>query len=77
MRKKINHNDRPVGRLQRIPDFLPSPDELVVPEDIVKITIFLNKGSVDFFRKQAKKNHTKYQRMIRALLDSYVRQYSA
>lgn len=76
MKQKIKDDDMPMGRVRKVPDFLPSPEELVIPDETVKITISLNRESVDFFKKQAKKNHTKYQRMIRSLLDTYARQFS-
>ena len=56
-------------------DFLPSPDELVVGEEGVKVTISLSRRSVDFFKAVAERNHTSYQRMIRRLLDEYTDQY--
>jgi predicted DNA binding CopG/RHH family protein len=59
-----------------IADFLPPPEKLVRKEPKVKITITLNSGSVDFFKKSAKKNNVKYQTMINELLDKYVQVYS-
>ena len=38
----------------------------------MKITITLSKKSVDFFKSEAAKGGTQYQRMIRRLLDAYV-----
>jgi predicted DNA binding CopG/RHH family protein len=38
----------------------------------VKVTLALSKSSVEFFKSEASKHHTQYQRMIRRLLDSYV-----
>jgi predicted DNA binding CopG/RHH family protein len=58
-----------------IADFLPPPEELIRKEPKVKITIALNSGSVDFFRKFAKKNKIKYQTMINEILDKYVQKY--
>ena len=66
----------PQGKLERVEDFLPTPDKLAVPEETAKITISLNKSSIAFFKYQAAHNHTKYQRMIRELLDTYATQYS-
>ena len=66
----------PVGKLIRVKDFLPPPGQLVVDAETAKITIALKKSSVDFFKRQAKKSHTKYQRMIRELLDRYASHYS-
>jgi hypothetical protein len=68
--------DSPSGKLIRISDFLPPPEELVFSgEETEKVTIVLKKASVDFFREKAKEFHTKYQRMIREVLDRYVSRY--
>ena len=75
MKKKANGLDMPMGKLIKIPDFLPSPQELVVPENSVKVTIALTKSSLDFFKREAKRHHTKYQKMIRALVDQYANRY--
>ena len=72
MRKKIKYSNEPLGNLQIIDDFLPSPEELIFKEDNVKITIALSKSSVDFFKREASKHQTQYQKMIRRLLDFYV-----
>ncbi len=71
MKKKIKYTDEPMGKLRVIDDFLPSTEELAMKEEVVKITISLSKASVDFFKKEARKHHTQYQRMIRKLLDEY------
>ena len=76
MRKKIVDSNKPVGKMTRVEDFLPPPNKLVVPEKTVKITISLNEASVDFFKHQAREHHTKYQKMIRELVDIYATQYS-
>lgn len=57
--------------------FLPPPGELVVAEEAVKVTIALKKSSIEFFKKEAEKYHTKYQKMIRELLDKYASRYQA
>ncbi len=67
-----NNKDFPVNELTQIKDFLPPPDQLVMPNETVKVTLSLSKSSIDFFKRQAKKNNTKYQKMIRALVDKYV-----
>ena len=71
MSAKIKYTDEPVGPLNVVPDFLPAPDELVFKEDTVKVTIALSKESVEFFKQEAEKHHTQYQKMIRRLLDAY------
>ena len=67
----------PVGKLTRIADFLPPPSELVPAEPNVKITILLKKSSVNYFKKQANRHHTKYQKMMRAVLDQYALRHQA
>jgi hypothetical protein len=59
-----------------VEDFLPPPDQLVVREDGVKVTISLSKKSVEFFKAHAARSKVPYQRMIRTLLDSYADKYS-
>ena len=77
MKKKMRDPNMPVGRLTRVADFLPPPEELVLPDDTIKVTIGLRKSSVEFFKREAHKHHTKYQKMIREVLDRYVSQYRA
>jgi predicted DNA binding CopG/RHH family protein len=71
MKIKNDYTDEPIGEIKVIEDFLPSPDELVFREDNIKVTLGLSKRSVDFFKQEAKKHHTQYQKMIRRLLDLY------
>lgn len=75
MSKRITYTDGPIGDVQVIRDALPPPSDLVFREDQVKVTIGLSKSSVDFFKEEAKRHHTQYQRMIRRLLDIYVAQH--
>lgn len=72
MKSKIKYTDEPLGDLRVIDDFLPSPEELAFKEDNVKVTIALSKTSVNFFKREATKHHTQYQKMIRRLIDFYV-----
>jgi hypothetical protein len=71
MSKRIKYTKGPVGAVRIVEDFLPRPSELVSKEDVEKVTISLSRRSVDFFREEARRNGTQYQRMIRALLDRY------
>lgn len=73
MSAKIKYTDEPLGKFEVIADSLPSPEELAFKEDTVKVTIALSKSSVEFFKLEAKKHDTKYQKMIRNLLDAYTR----
>jgi len=49
--------------------FLPSPEELALKKDTEIVTISLSKSSVEFFKTDAWKNKTRYQKMIRRMLD--------
>ena len=72
MKKTIKYTDGEIGNIKITEDFLPSPEELVFKDENTKITISLTKETVDFFKNEAKKHHTQYQKMIRNLLDLYV-----
>lgn len=67
---KIRYTQEPLN-LESMPDFLPPPEDLVLKEETVKVTISLSKSSVDFFKKHARLQHTHYQTMIRQLLNIY------
>ena len=71
MKKTVKYTDEPIGDLKIVADFLPPPKDLIFKDDTVKITISLTKESVEFFKKEAEKHHTQYQKMIRNLLDVY------
>jgi hypothetical protein len=55
---------------------LPPPEKLAVPVDTVKVTISLRRTSVDFFKRKALLGNTKYQKMIRELIDRYATYYA-
>lgn len=74
MRAKIKYTDEPI-KAKVVQDFLPPPEELAFRVEGVKVTIALSKKSVDFFKSEATKHHTQYQRMIRRLIDTYVETY--
>ncbi len=71
MGKRIKYTDESMGKVRVVSDFLPSPEELALKDETVKITIALSKASVDFFKNEAQKYNTQYQKMIRRLLDEY------
>ena len=75
MKTKIKYAEEPMGDLRVIRDSLPPPDQLVLKEDKVKVTISLKKSSVSFFKKEAKKHKTSYQKMIRQVIDWYASHY--
>lgn len=72
MSRRIKYTDEPLGEVKVVPDFLPSPAELAFREEGVKVTLALSRKSVEFFKSEAARHHTQYQRMIRRLLDAYV-----
>jgi len=72
---RIKYSDEPITA-KVIRDFLPPPEALAFREEGVKVTIALSKKSVEFFKSEAEKHHTQYQRMIRKLIDSYVDTYA-
>ncbi len=71
MKSKIKYTDEPMGKVKVISDFLPPPSQLVLKEENVKVTIAFKKSSVEFFKNEASKHHTSYQKMIRELVDWY------
>lgn len=82
MRKKTEYSAAPgefadsLEKGPKVVDFLPPPGELARRSSKVKVTITLNKQSVEFFKSHAKTNHTKYQTMINEVLDQYAQKYS-
>ena len=76
MSKRTIEADFPIGKLTRIKDILPPPEKLVVPEETIKVTLLLSKSSVGFFKRKAAQHRTKYQRMLRELVDRYTEQFS-
>ena len=73
--KKVKYGDMPIGKIKVVKDFLPPPDQLVMPDETVKVTLSLTKSSLDFFKRKAQKQGTKYQRMIREVVDRYTKIY--
>jgi hypothetical protein len=71
MKRVRKYTDEPLGQLAVIEDFLPPPDQLVLRDEGVKVTIALSKKSVEFFKAHAARAGVPYQRMIRVLLDAY------
>ena len=71
MKGKIKYTNESIGKVKLVEDFFPLPEELVLKDETIKVTISLSKASIDFFKKEAKKYNTQYQKMIRRLLDEY------
>ncbi|SRR5713101_3814528 len=73
---KESYGDKPLGKLKVVPDFLPAPKDLEFREEGIRVTLSLSKRSVEFFKREATKHHTQYQRMIRRLLDAYAKHHA-
>ena len=53
MSAKIRYTNEPLGKLKVVPDFLPKPEDLILHDEGVKITIALSRRSVEFFKREA------------------------
>lgn len=73
--KKKKYTNTKIGKVKIINDFLPPPEDLVMKEETIKVTLSLSKSSVEYFKDLAQKKHTQYQKMIRILLDKYASHY--
>lgn len=77
MSNKTNYTDVPADVAQSlddaivVSDFLPSPEDLVRRVEKEKITIAIDKHSLELFKDYAKTHDTKYQTMINGVLGSY------
>ena len=76
MSARIKYTNEPLGKVRLVPDFLPAPGELVFRDEGVKVTLALSKRSVEFFKQEAARHKTQYQRMIRRLLDAYAEHHT-
>jgi hypothetical protein len=76
MSENVRYANERLGKLKIVPDFLPRPEDLIFREEGVKVTIALSKRSVEFFKDEARRHNTQYQRMIRRLLDAYAEHHS-
>ena len=77
MTNKVNYTDAPADIVEAlenaiaIEDFLPSPDQLVLKTEKEKITIAIDKRSLELFKQYAEKHDAKYQTMINSVVTSY------
>ncbi|MDR0941909.1 MAG: BrnA antitoxin family protein [Bacteroidales bacterium] len=80
MKREIIYTDAPIEVAEAveqgsiIADFLPKPNALKRKTKREKITIDLDKNSLEFFRMFAQKQGTSYQTLIGNLLDVYAHQ---
>ena len=75
--RKVIYTDEPMNIGERVYDLvLPSPKavaELIKKQSkSKKVTLNLDASAIDFFREQANLHKTKYQTMIKTLLNEYV-----
>ena len=70
-KKTVRYTEGEIGKVKVVKDFLPPPDQLVLREENVKVTLSLSRRSIEFFKREAGKRRVPYQRMIRALVDAY------
>jgi len=81
MSNNNNYTDAPADIAQALQDampmedFLPSPDKLILKTEKEKITIAIDKQSLDAYKRYAKKNNAKYQTMINGVVSSYADKY--
>ena len=81
MSNNNNYTDAPANIAQALQDampmedFLPSPDKLILKTEKEKITIAIDKQSLDAYKRYAKKNNAKYQTMINGVVSSYADKY--
>ena len=81
MINKINYTDAPeeieqaLENAATMSDFLPSPDKLIRKSEKEKITIAIDKHSLDMYKQYAKKHNAKYQTMINSVLGAYAEKF--
>lgn len=78
MKTKVSYTNAPtdvedaLDRAVPVEDFLPSPAELVLKSrKKEKITISVDKQSLDLFKHYAQSHDAKYQSMMNGVLESY------
>ena len=77
MKNNINYTDAPAEIAEALEsataleDFLPSPEQLILKTEKEKITIAIDKRSLELFKKYAEKHNAKYQTMINGVVSSY------
>ena len=55
MKKKIKYTNEKIGKLKLVKDFLPKPEELVLKENNIKVTLNSTKSNIDFLKDISKK----------------------
>lgn len=81
MQRRINYTDAPedielsLDNAIVIEDFLPSPGELTRKVEKEKITLAIDKRSLDLFKEYANKHNAKYKTMINGVISSYAEKF--
>ena len=81
MKSSRSYEDAPaeigeaIRQAEVIEDFLPPPEQLILKEETVKVTLNLNKESVTFLKEEARVQGVPYQQMIRRIIDLYAQHY--
>ena len=63
----------PVQKINKAVKHMPRPGELDPQEKKVLVNFYVNQSTVRFFKKEANLHGSKYQRMMRAVLELYKR----
>ncbi len=77
MTSGINYTDAPddideaIDEATIVADLLPSPSQLIRKTEKEKITIAIDKRSLELFKQYAEKHNAKYQTMINGVVSSY------
>lgn len=72
MKSTTNYTDEPI-KIGKLVNVLPSPSQLARMSRTERATITLKKETLDFFRKEGKKEGVAWNALIRNVLDEYVR----
>jgi predicted DNA binding CopG/RHH family protein len=83
MSSKIKYTDAPADAEESlnepimVTDLLPAPDQLIRKEKKEKITIAIDKRTLELFKNYAEKHDAKYQAMINGVVTSYADKFLA
>lgn len=78
---KVSYTDAPDDARESLEDpifmndLLPSPEEFIRKTKKEKITIAIDKDSLDLYKQYAKKHDAKYQSMMNGVLSSYAEKF--
>lgn len=77
MKKRRRYTEGPesLKTAKVIEDIFPSPEDLLLEDETIRISINLTKSTVESFKRFANEHDTKYQRVIRRLLDEFAAQH--